>query len=277
MLKRSKRLQDKHDWLAFVMGPMFQAKAMRSRFNDAVENDANTDQPVTDQGDTGQPATDVTPSDNGENGQPATDNQTEPGPVPYERFQEVNEAKKNAEMQVTQMQQQFQQYLAAHQQPQQQQSDPFSEFMQKEGIGADGFLTPDDLKKVYQFNQKQAEQTVEQSRQEQWYASHPDYIGIVQTPGGQMSEHLSNAIKNDPTLGMKLRKNWDPVLAYHAARAEAVSKKPSSPPGPQIPTSRPPQGISAASSAGGAGTDMGSQVQAMNDDQLRSWLHSRSG
>lgn len=204
----------------------------------------------------------------------------EKGPIPYDRFEEVNQAKNAAEQELAQLRQVFYQQ---QQQPSQQkpQGDPFQAFLDKEGIGQDGFISRDDLAKVYQFTQQQAAQTAQQQQQQQWFASHPDYVGVAVTSTGQASDHLLKAIKNDPVLGMKLQQQWDPILAYNAAlaaksqEAPAPNKTPSSL-GDQIRSGqRAPQGISAAQGSGGS-MDKSTQIQSMSDDEFaKAWTNGQ--
>lgn len=187
-------------------------------------------------------------------------------------IQAEREKRQEAEARLFQMQQWIQQQQTAQQGPQ---KDPLSQFLEKEGIGADGFVTAEDLKKFNNFYQQQAQRQAAQTQQEQWFASHPDYVGIVTTQAGQISEHLQEAIKNDPALGMRLRQQWDPVLAYHAARSYAKTRNPVN----QITSgARPPQGISSATGAGGGGVDTSTMIKGMNDQEFRDWWgKKRSG
>lgn len=188
-------------------------------------------------------------------------------------IQAEREKRHQAESQLFQMQQYIAQMSRGQQQPQQ---DPLTQFMEQEGIGADGFLSADDLKKFYLFNQYQNQQAAQAAQQEQWFASHPDYVGVVTTPSGQISEHLLNAIKNDPALGMRLRQNWDPVLAYHAAKNAMVPSQPAKPPVTQITSgARPPQGISSATGSGGGGVDQSTMIQGMNDQEFKVWWQGK--
>lgn len=230
-----------------------------------VAGQDETGQPVQGQeGETAQVAA-VPEETTGETPQNATGTE-EPGPVPYDRFKEVNDRMKAAEQQAAQLQQ----FMMQQQQPQQPQGDPFQQFIEQQGIGQDGFVSPDDLRKVGQFFQQQQQQTLQQQQQETWLAAHPDYVGVVTTPTGQPSEQLMNAIKNDPALGVSLKRNWDPVLAYHAAKAYTPTQ-PSVNPVQQIKSGQvAPQGISAATGGGGQ-TDTATMVQGMSNEEFQTW------
>ena len=193
----------------------------------------------------------------------------EKGPVPYDRFYEVNEAKKQAETKQAELEATLQQYQLAmqqqqmaRQQPQQPQADPVAEFMQREGIGKEGYVTQEDMAKVLAFAQTQNQRAAEQQQLNQWLASHPDYTGVCVTPTGQASEYLQKALQEDPMLAMRLQKNWDPVVAYTAAKAQEWKNKQTptpvptpAPPAPNVveqirSAQRAPQSITAAAGAG---------------------------
>ena len=249
----------------------------------ALEDGNENVQVVAGQGDT--PSEPPAPAPQGDMDQPAPGTQEEPtsepekGPVPYDRFEEVNQRAKTAEAEALQMRQFI---MQAQQQQGQPAADPFQQFIQSNGIGADGFVTTEDLGKVAQFFQQQSQQTVQLQQQEQWFAAHPDYVGTVTTPTGQMSENLQKAIQSDPALGVSLRRHWDPVLAYHAARG-AMNR-------PQQTTNQAvnqvdqirsgqvaPQGISAATGGGGQ-VDQRSAIGQMSDTEFQQWWHNkRSG
>lgn len=271
-------LRRRHQRTWQVFGPLWGAKAMLCRF---LPDDAATPSEIAPvaqgQGDTGQVAAG---QPTGEVSQVAAGD--EKGPIPYERFHEVNERLKASESKLTQYEQYLlmQQQQASQQQRAQQPADPFKDFCQREGIGKDGWVTPEDLAKVSGFFQQQNQQQLQQQEQENWYATHPDYSEVVTTPAGQASAFLQQAMKDDPTLGRSLRQNWDPQKAYYAALA-AKQRQSQAPAAPQVNLQqiqqgkRAPQGISAAQGGGGQAT-IGDQMRAMTDDQVREYLRSRA-
>jgi len=204
------------------------------------------------------------------------------GPIPYERFKEVNDRLKAAEQQNMQMQQFLYQQSQQQQPPQGQQADPLHQFMEQQGIGSDVYLTKDDLTKFFGFIQQQNQRQVETAQMEQWLAARPEFSEVVTSPTGQLSEHLANAIKADPILAMQLRKQWDPVKAFYAAKAMA-SKSQQSPGAStrnvvdQIRSGqRVPQGISAATGGGGQ-VDQATSIAGMSQDQFQQWWQQKRG
>ena len=246
----------------------------------------------------GQEENSVTPvaEGTGENVQPATEpvSETPPvapveetpekGPVPYDRFTEVNEAKKQAESRLAEVEATVQQYQLAMQQqqlarqPQQPPADPVAEFMQREGVGKEGYVTQEDVTKILQFAESRSRQAAEQEQLNQWLASRPDYVGTCLTPTGQPSEYLRKALQEDPVLAVRLQRQWDPVVAYTAAQAQMYRSKTATPPTPastpapnmaeQIRAAqRAPQSITAAS---GAGTmDKAAFVQGLSEREFQ--------
>lgn len=211
------------------------------------------------------------------------------GPVPYERFEEVNRKAREAEAQNKQLQanmfqlQQFVQQAQARQQQGQPQQDPFSEYIAKEGIGKDGFLTAEELPKIARYFEQQSQRRFAEQQQQQWFASHPDYVGLVVTPTGQYSETMMKIIQRDPSIGMALRQNPNPAVAYALCRAEAeraatpnpapstLSVPPSMNPVQQIQQAqRAPQPIVTARGTGQM--DRQSQIAHMTDEEFREHL-----
>ena len=237
-----------------------------------------TGQIATGQMDAGEEPVQAAAEPTGENAQDAAEKETRLDQNP--RFQEVIREKNQYKEAFDRLQGLLYQQQMAQSQSQGQQVDPFKSFLEENGIGRDGYVTPDDLQKVAGFFDQQRRQETLQTQQQQWLASHPDYSQIVTTQTGGMSEHLMNAIKLDPNLGLELQRNWDPVKAYYAALA-AQTQTPSAPV-PQVTLNqvrtgqRPPQGISTATGGGGS-MDSTSSVNAMTDDQFRVWWATKRG
>ncbi len=205
------------------------------------------------------------------------------GPIPFARFDEVNQQKNAAQQEATQLRQQV---LMQQQQMQTQQqagpaADPFKQFCERNGVGADGFVSTEDLQKVASFFQQQSAQQLQATQQEQWLAAHPDYTGMVVTPTGQISDHLMKAIQADPALGMSLKRHWDPVLAYHAAKGAQTAPAAAVTPQPNVVQQiqagqKAPQGISAAAGGGGQ-VDQRSALAAMSDAEFQQWWAHHRG
>lgn len=259
------------------------------------------------QGDTAQPApaqSDTAPvaPEQDDKSQLVTEpqNQDDKGPVPYERFSEMNQkfkaesdARAQAEARAAQVEQlltqmRWQQMQQVQTQPQQPQADPIQEFMKRENIGSEGIITPEDLAKTVAFvrehsRREQYEHSLRTER-EQWFASHPDYVGTVVTPTGQYSEYLQKAIQRNPALGVSLQRTPDPVLAYEIAmseknRAKADTPSPSSgmsQPALPMPQTNAAQQIRAAQAApqsvatvqGGGQMDRRTMIANMSDEEF---------
>jgi hypothetical protein len=169
-----------------------------------------TVQAATGQGDTSQPA--------------PVSAQTAPevkGPIPYERFDEVNKKAKTFEEQNAQLQTQllqmqgFLQQVAAQRQataPVAAPVDPVADFITREKIGADGFVSPADLKKVIDFQNQVTEQRVAQFQFQQQYGDYDQVVGAVNPLTGQWvnSDLLNEAIKEDPKLPGKIQRSGNP-------------------------------------------------------------------
>lgn len=160
---------------------------------------------------------------------PATGTQDAKGPVPYDRFDEVNKAKNAAEQERDYLQQlvnlsQANQPTQAPAQPPQEQ-DPLG----LSGIADDDLVSGQQLKDVVRKAQEESRQTQqEQDRKAEtraFLSQHPDYDELVGTANlttgqFQFSEVMQRAIKEDPSLLATLQTNPDRrAIAYRTATA----------------------------------------------------------
>ncbi len=156
--------------------------------------------------------------------QPAPETQA----VPYERFREVNEAKKVAEQEAANLRAQFsllQQSIPAPVQPQQGPADIFAEA----GLGDDDIPTVAHVRRYARAVEQRADQRVAATQQmtarDHFVGSATDYVTLVGTdgPGGQFvpSEHFLKVLTADPNLAMEFGGNRaaNARIAYRAARA----------------------------------------------------------
>lgn len=169
-------------------------------------------------GDTGQLAT----------GQGVTEPQPAPEtqPVPYERFREVNEAKKAAEQRAANLETQFMLLQQAQQvaaPAQAGQSDIF------DTPGEDYEpITRAEARKIVERTERKAEQRTaavqQMSAREQFIKSKPDYetlVGTVDFAGRFVpSEHFQKVVAADPELAYECSNPLTgPRIAYRAAKA----------------------------------------------------------
>lgn len=256
-------------------------------------------QPAPGQGDTTQPAPVIS--------QPAPDAK---GPIPYDRFEEVNKQAKEARDQVAVLQSQLMQtqgmltQFARVQQPQVNPpvpADPLS------GISDSDLLDP---QKVRQAILRVREDAIGEANklvaQVQFQTQYPDFnqlVGYRDGMSGQFvpSEIMAEAIRQDPQLPTKIQQSGNPqVFAYEIARLHkelrAVRAQVPPPPTPTPPAPAPnplspgtltmaqqiraaqqvPQSISAATGTGAL--DKTSHVQNMTNEQFgTAWVNLLAG
>ena len=273
------------------------------------ENDVNTENPVvTDSGvveavaptqdvsqvvagDGEQPKGDVTPdAAAAPAGQPA-----EPGPVPYDRFKEVNEANKTLESENQQLRDHMN--LLGNQQPQptqpgQQAQQPDSltlQVMKQMGMDPDGFASNAEMAQVYDaVSQIVARQNASQNSAQSFVASNPDYAEVVGTTDAAgrftAAPPLLRAMQKDPQLAADLQAAGAAAgrLAYKIAvndpaYQQALADKNKA--DPVVAGEAAAKALAAASSltsvsaTGTAGTvDKGAQFAAMSDEQIQAHL-----
>ena len=84
---------------------------------------------------------------------------------------------------------------------------------------------------------------MESRQQQQWMASHPDYVGVAMTATGQPSQFLMQAIQKDPSVGEYLQRNWNPSVAYALAKQEQLLSQATAAPAPVPPAPRIPNAM----------------------------------
>jgi hypothetical protein len=199
-----------------------------------MDNDANSDQVVTGQEDvnSGQVVTDQTgvgqPATGDDVAQVTTEGQDAEGQaVPYDRFKEVNDAKKAAEEQAQQLHQQNQamaeqmRLMQANAQPTTPQKDLYTQVCDELGID-DEIITREQQAKIFA---KMQERTQAAQVQSQFVSQHPDFnevVGIVGAAGLQPSEPLKRALQKDPTLARQIQTPFGAQAAYRAAKVEQL-------------------------------------------------------
>ncbi len=200
--------------------------------------------------------------------------------VPYNRFKEVNDAKKAAEDQAQLLANQLRMMQQQQMQPaQQRQPDLAAEL----GITQDDLYTEDGIQKllggVNQLVQRQVQAAQQQMSQQQYFAAHPDFGELVGTSsGGQFipSETWRQIQRQNPTLAQAIESSPQaPVLAYEyaksyratqpsaAQRIVAQAKQMAAPSGPAPP--------SITQAVGSGSMDKVSQIHNMTQDQFTAW------
>ena len=238
-----------------------------------------TVQPAPGQGETPQPAP-VSPVP-----EPAK------GPIPYERFEEVNKGKKAAEEQAAQLQSQLMQaqgilaQIAARQAPQAPPAPqtPLAKYTEADMLDPAKSIAA--MQAVYDDLQNKIQAAVGQVQFQTQYGDFEQYVGVQNPVTGQwmFSEPLQAAYKENPQLGRELQAPDSRVFAYRIAKMQQTindlrAKQQPNPAPTPIPPPTLSQTLRAAqqptppsiSAAVGAGQiDKVSQVANMTDAQFQ--------
>jgi hypothetical protein len=176
------------------------------------------------------------------------------GPIPYERFSEVNNRVKVMEQQIAERDRQLQLYSAQlaqqnqGQQPMPQQQgppppDPIAEQIQ--GMIDDEYAD-EQTKKTGQALLAMNNRVNQQAAMNAWMAAHPDYGTLVGSPQ-QFADPIQNVLNIDPMIGNDIAQSANPMqTAYNYARVyqtvqqqAAQQQPPGQPPAPQVPQAGP--------------------------------------
>jgi len=206
-----KRLHtERHDEARILFGPMWSALAVRLRFEDGVTEGAPTGDitqpaPGTPAPQTATPTAPAAPGDSTNPPlAPAEPQAPAPGPVPYDRFNDVNERMKQAELKT----QQYEQYILSQQQgwPQQGpgQQPPQQSNLSKLGMTVDELLTEDGLARytdgVVQMSQQHTTQVVQALE-----AKVAQMMNQTQTPDLGQVVGMQNAVTGQFQCGQALQ------------------------------------------------------------------------
>lgn len=164
-----------------------------------------------------------------------------PGPVPYDRFKEVNDAKNAMATKIEQMEQtaQLQQMISANQQQpaqqaqfnqqrQQMQNSPSMQAIRALGFQDEAFLSPEQQAQVMDYTQQQVDAVTEQRTQMQSFVtSKPDFAQVVGekdpfTGGFKYAEPMQRLILSNPAIQNALG-SMQPLAA--AAMAYEMASK----------------------------------------------------
>jgi len=183
-----------------------------------------TEQVVPADGETTPPATEI-PSENQPQVAPEAGEQTPPAPekepVPYDRFKEVNDAKKVAEERIQLYEDQLRlNQVQAPQQPAER--DLAAELgMSQDDLYAEGGVNKF-LGAVDQMVNQKLTQASQAMQTQQFFNSHPDYNELVGTSAGQTfipSETWKDIRRTNPQLARTIESSPDaPMLAYEYAK-----------------------------------------------------------
>lgn len=194
-------------------------------------------QPIPGQGDTSQPA-------------PVNPVPDSKGPIPYDRFEEVNKAKKAAEEQLAQMQTQMMQMQSVLTQVAAQRNvtptapqTPLSRYTPNDLL--DPAKAMEAMQVMYDDLQKKMEAAIGQVQFQSQYGDFDRMVGTVHPVTGQWvpSDLMAEAIKEDPQLPAQIQQSGNPkVFAYRVAKMQqqirdlrAKAQTNPTPPTPQIP------------------------------------------
>lgn len=216
--------------------------------------------------------------------------QAEQGPVPYDRFKEVNDAK-NELTDTNQRLEEHIRLLGTQQpqrvdQPQGQQPESLTlQVMKQAGIDPD-IATPMEMLQVFDtVSQIRAQQATTQNQVQQFIAANADFTDVVGTTDAQgrftAAPPLLRAIQKDPQLTADLQAAGVGAnrLAYRIAVTDAIYQQEladKNKPAPQVTGETAEQAIKAAasltslSSVGTSGViDKSAQFAAMTDEQIK--------
>jgi hypothetical protein len=198
-----------------------------------VQNDVNNVQPVTDQGVTqlttgdgvSQPSTDTSATTDAGVQHQATqvatgalaDGTTTDKTIPYERFSEVNAAKKNAEQEVQRLQS-YIQGMSTQTQTQPQQENIFVQVAKEKGYDPEGYLSYAEQSEINAevMNRTTAQNQVQMQTQA-FISSKPDYAQVV----GQNDPITGQFVAAGP-LQRKINQNPAIATALQAAGPNAA-------------------------------------------------------
>jgi len=217
----------------------------------------------------------------GEPTPPATETEKS---VPYDRFKEVNDAKRAAEErnqfyeeQLRAMQSQQLPQQAAQQQP---------DLLADLGVDPDDIYTPEGVRKlvggVDRLVNQRVRQATQQMEQQQFFTSHPDFGELVGTSvGGRFvpSETWRQIQRENPTLAHAIESSPNAsVIAYEHAKRVRQAQPPADTTGRQLVnqvrqmSGATTQGVPSITQAVGSGTmDKISQIKGMTDAQFEAY------